>query len=81
MHLGAEVHADAAPTLKAVGAGGALGHASALVVVVHAGGARRVAARQPAAAQALGVAAPPLQRTRSPPTLLWTLWRTQKTQT
>lgn len=54
---GAELGADAAPTLKLVGAGRTVGHAAALVVVVHAGGAGAVAARHAAAAQALRVAA------------------------
>lgn len=80
MHFGAELHADAAPALKLVGAWWALGHAAPLMVVMHAGGAGRIAGRERAAAQALGVAALAIQRASSPSTLLWALWRTQKTE-
>ena len=64
VHPGAELGRDAAPALELVGAGRALGHAAALVVVVQAGRARRVAVRLRAAAQALAVAALAPVRTR-----------------
>lgn len=56
VHLRAQVHGDAAPSLKFVGALGAVLHAAALVVVVEAGGARHVVVGFGAAAQALAVA-------------------------
>lgn len=80
VHLGAEVHADAAPALEPVGAGRALGHAAPVVVVVHAGGAGSVAASARAAAQALGVAALAVRRASSPSTLVWTLCGAQETR-
>lgn len=80
VHFGAELHADAAPALKLVGAWWAGGHAAPLVVVMHAGGAGRIAAGERAAAQALGVAALAVQRARSPSTPLWALCRAQETR-
>ena len=66
VHPGAELGRDAAPALEAVGAGGAVGDAAPLVVVVHAGGAGRGVGRRRAAAQALRVAALPRRRARPP---------------
>lgn len=54
--MGAKVHGDAAPALKLVRVGRAVGHATAFVVVVEAGGARGVTVGFGAAAQALAVA-------------------------
>lgn len=63
VHLGAQVHGDAAPPLKHVGARRAVLHATALVVEVEAGGARHVVVGFGAAAQALAVATLALVRT------------------
>lgn len=78
VHFGAELHADAAPALKPVGARWALGHAAPVMMVMHAGGAGRITAGERAAAQALGVAALTVHRASLPSTLLWALWRAQK---
>lgn len=60
VHLGAQVHGDAAPALKLVGVWGTVRHAAILVVVVEAAGARHVVVGFGAAAQALAVATLPL---------------------
>ena len=70
----AELSTDASPALELVGAGRAVGHAAALVVVMCARRTRRVTAGDRAAAQALRVAALTVRGASSPYTLLWALW-------
>lgn len=72
--FGAKLGTDAAPALKLVGAGWAVGHAAALVVVMHTCSTGRVTAWDCAAAQTLRVAALAVHCACSPCTLLWTLW-------
>lgn len=74
VNLGAEVSADAPPAFESVRAWRAVGHAAPFVVVVHACSTRCVAARNPAAAQTLGVAALTHRCASSPSTLLRALW-------
>ena len=62
VHLGAQVHGDAAPALELVGVRGTVWYAVTLVVVVEAGGAGHVVVGLGAAAQALAVATLPFVR-------------------
>lgn len=62
VHLGAQVHGDAAPALELVGVRGTVWYATTLVVVVEAGGAGHVVVGLGAAAQALAVATLPFVR-------------------
>ena len=77
VHASAEVHGDATPALKLVGARGTVRHAAALVVVVEAAGAGHVVARLGAASQALAVAALPLVRAGIL-AVVWANWRRQR---
>lgn len=76
--FGAELGTDAAPALKLVGAGWAVGHAASLVVVMHTCRTCCVTTRDCAAAQALGVATLAVCCAHSPHTLLWALWWGQR---
>lgn len=72
--LGAKLGTDAAPALELVGAGRAVGHAAALVVVMHTCSTGCVTAWDCAAAKTLRVAALAVSCARSPCTFLWTFW-------
>lgn len=77
VHLGAQVHGDAAPALEFVSVPGTVRHTATLVVIVEAGGARHVVVGFRAAAQALAVAALPLV-CAGELAVLWAYWRRQR---
>lgn len=66
MHLSTQVHGNAAPALKLVGARGTVWDTPTLVVVVEAGGAGHVVVGFGAATEALAVATLPLVCTGKP---------------
>lgn len=75
--FGAELGADAAPALELVGVRRTVCDAAALVEVVHAGRARRVAVGGRTASQALGVAALAVRSASPPQAIHRALWWTQ----
>lgn len=72
--FGAKLCIDAAPPFKLVGVRRTVSHTPPLVVVMHTCSTCCVTVRGYAAAQTLRVAALSIRCTRSPRTLLWTLW-------
>lgn len=77
VHLGAQVHGDAAPALELVSVWGTVLHAATLVVVVDAAGAGHVVVGFGAAAQALAVATLALV-CAGKLAVVWAYWRRQR---
>lgn len=77
VHLGAQVHGDAAPALELVSVWGTVWHTVTLVVVVEAAGAGHVVVGFSTASQALAVATLSLVCTGKL-AVFWAYWRRQR---